>query len=57
MWRRFNKDEPEVYKEPNLVKVMKSLAILLAEPTFRMMEGRTAEHFLEGYSHGIGPGC
>lgn len=54
---KINKDEPEVYKEPNLLKVMKSLAILLAEPTFRMMEGRTAKHFLEGCSHGIGPGC
>lgn len=53
VWRRFNKDELEVYKEPNIVKVMKSLAILLAEPTFRMMEDRTAEHFLEGCSHGI----
>lgn len=53
MWRRVNKDELEVYKEPHIVKVMKSLAILLAEPTFRMMEDRTAKHFLEGCSHGI----
>lgn len=53
MWRRFNKDEIEVYKEPSIIKVVKSLAILLAKPTDGMMEDRTAEYFLEGCSHGI----
>jgi len=53
VWRRFNKDEIEVYKEPSIIKVVKSLAILLAKPTIGMMEDRTAEHFLEGCSHGI----
>lgn len=53
VWRRFNKDELEVCKEPNIVKVMKSLASVLAEPTFSMMEDRTAKHFLKGCSHGI----
>lgn len=53
VWRRFNKDELEVCKEPITVKVMKSLASMWAEPEFRMMGDRTAKHFLKGCSHGI----
>lgn len=49
VWRRFHKDELEVCKEPIIVKVMKSLASVLAE----MMEDRTAKHLLKGCSHGI----